>query len=383
MRKTAAGPGGTPVGKERIEFSAWQLAVAVAATGTGSQIVLAPANFIKATGQWGWITIFLGAAVFYGFAFLMLKLAAAFPDQPFTSYTRQLTGKYIGVLISIWLALVFYLQFCTILHGFSREVTFSMFVRTPEAAVGILFLLLCTYGALQSWKTIVRIQEVLVFTALIPLFLMWLTSFLNFNHENLLPLIPRDPAKILKAVYNTWDFYSGYEVILILYPLLHRLGVNKAKAVAVAFGSMAVFFATIIVLTVGVLTAKTAASLSAPTLLVIKGVEIPGTFLERLELYLVYLWLPVVYDTMVIFLAVPARILAELTGRGDYRHYVIVLAFFSLIVGIPLEFTALAEKAGAITTAVGVSFSAIVVPALLIFVKLKQRKEKKCAGEFA
>lgn len=366
---------------DRLKFSAWQLAVVVAATGTGSQIILAPADFIKDTGQWGWITICLGAAVFFFFSFLMLKLAAAFPDKPFTFYSRDLAGKYIGGFVCLWFLLVFYLQFCTILQGFSRVVAFTMFVRTPKEAVAILFLCLCIYGALQSWKTIVRIQEVLIFTALIPLFIMWMTSFLNFNHENLLPLIPRDPVKTVKAVYSTWNFYSGYEVILILYPLIHRLGVSKVRTIAIAFGSMAVFFAIIMIITVGVLTAKTAASLSIPTLLVIKGVEIPGTFLERLELYLVYLWLPVVYDTMVIFLAVPARILADWTGRGDYRHYVIALAVISLIAGVPLEYAIIAEKAGALATAIGVSFSAVVVPALLIAVKLKQRKGKRCVGE--
>jgi spore germination protein len=359
------------------KITSWQLAVMIAATGIGSQIILAPAALIHDTGQWGWISVLLGGAIYFFCAYLMLRLASFFPEESLVAYLPRLFGKWIGLLLLLWFLLLFYCQFITILRGFSRVIAYTMFYKTPENAIGFLFLLLCIYGASQSWGTLLRLQQAILFGTLFPLFLIWLSSLLNFQYENLLPLMPSKLFPVLRGIYDSWNFYSGYEIILIIFPLVYRAGAAKTKTVAAAFGFMCFLFTSVILITVAVLSSKMAADLTTPSLTVIKGVEIPGTFLERLELYLLMFWIPTVYDTMIIFLAVPAFVLTEYFGKTDHRKYVLILAALSGVIAFCLDKIPLYKKAEMLTTLLGVVFSGFATPLMLTVAYIKSKKEKR------
>jgi spore germination protein len=367
--------------KVKEKIAPWQLAIIVGATGIGSEMILASAQLIQQAGRGAWISVLLGGGVYFFSAYLMVLLAEQYPGQTLVQYLPKLWGKLFGAIFIWWLIFVYLFQFIIILKGMGRVITYNIFVRTPEEATALLLLLACVYCAMQEWDVILRIQEIISFTSLPLLLLMWSTSLLIVQHENLLPILPDDIPGMLAGSITSWSFYTGYEVILLIYPLVHRRGASKVKTVGAAFGCMTIFYVFFIAVSIGVLTAKTAGNMSYPPLAAIKGVEIPGTFLERLEVHILLLWIPLAFDSMVIFLAVPAFILAQYSHYSDHRIWValqvpLICAAFLLLDKMPLI-----EKASHIATAVGVSFSLIAIPLTLLLSWLRRHSRKNAENE--
>jgi len=154
---------------------------------------------------------------------------------------------------------------------------------------------------------------------------------------------------------------------------------SMTKTIGCSFGCMGFLFTTLAVMTVGVLSAENAKTISYPLIEVVRFVELPGTFIERLENYLLIAWIPNVFSTLAIYLYMPAQILMRLNGHADHRPWVLLLA--------PLLFfdsNLLGDMAQAIQTAadlnrlLGLSFSLGVIPLSLAVAWWKKRGDKAC-----
>lgn len=359
------------------KLSPWQLALMLASTGIGSQIILAPAGLIKQAAQGAWITVAIGAFVFFSVTWLMLELGEQFSGQNLVEYFPKVWGKLLGAIFLAWFVIVNLLQFILILRGFSRVIAFNLFFRTPEEAIALLFLFTCAYGAMQDWGTIVRIQQFIFFVVMPPLIALWLVSLLNFSYDRLLPILPDNPLSVLTGIPSTWNFYSGYEVVLLIYPLFYRIGVKKVIAAGAAFGCMGMLFVGVTALTIGVLSAKTAADMIYPTLVVIKGIEIPGTFVERLEVYMLIVWIPIVFDSMIIVLAAAAHVFAQCTRYSGHQRWVLLLLPIIIVAFYLLKPINISSQAGDALTLLGVGFSLLVIPLTFLVAKLKYPCRKR------
>ncbi|SDF16855.1 GerAB/ArcD/ProY family transporter [Sporolituus thermophilus] len=363
----------------KSKMSAIQLGLVVATTAIGAQIIIMPAAIIKQAGQATWLSVLLGGFVFYGAAWLMVKLGKQFPEETMVEYMPRLWGRWGGGIVIWWFSLTYMLVFALILHGFSQAITFILFDRTPPGIVSMGILAVSAYCALQDWGTILRVLHLLFFIAVPMIVGIWLLGLLNFQPENMLPLLPEDVSGVLAASLKSWDLYSGYEIILFLLPLVARGKISPEKAVGGAFGCMGLVFVMIMIIIVGVLTAASAQNAIYPPIMVIRGIELPGTFIERLENYLVLAWIPVVFDTLAVILFILAQICMRRYGYTDHRPWVMALApllYFGneLLTGFKVY-----ETMGKIATWLGLGFSLAVVPLTLVLAwRRKRRWHERC-----
>ncbi|EAX47254.1 spore germination protein [Thermosinus carboxydivorans Nor1] len=363
----------------KTKMSAMQLGLVVATTAIGAQIIIMPAELIKQTAQATWLSVLLGGFIFYGAAYLMIKLGKQYPEETMVEYMPRLWGRWGGSIVIWWFNLLYMLVFTLILCCFSRAITFIMFDRTPPAVVAMGILAASTYCALQDWGTILRVLQLLFFLAVPMLVGMWLLSLLNFQPENLLPLLPEDIAEVIAASLKSWDMYSGYEIILLLLPAVARGKISMEKAVGGAFGCMGLIFVSIMVIIVGVLTAASAKNAVYPAIMVIRAVELPGTFIERLENYLVIAWIPIVFDTLAVMLFIVAQVCMRHYHYADHRPWVMALAPLLYLGNELLSGFKTFEIMSKIATWLGLGFSLAVVPLTLILAwRRKRRWHERC-----
>lgn len=363
----------------KTKMSALQLGLVVAATGIGAQIVMIPSELIKQAGQFTWLSVLLGGVIFYGAAWLMVRLGMLFPGETAVEYLPRILGKWGGTLALCWLAITYLVIFSVILHGFSKAITFILFDRTPPGIVSLGIMAVSAYCALQDWGTILRVLEILFFTALPVILGIWMLGLLNFQPENLLPLIPDNIGQVLMVSLKSWDLYSGYEIVLLLLPLVARGKISIVKALGGAFGCMGVIFGTIMLIVVGVLTVAGAQNAIYPPITVIRGVELPGTFVERLENYLVLAWIPVVFDTLAVMLYFIAQIFTCYFGYADHRPWVLVLLPPLYYANEMYTGMQMLETVGKVATWLGLGFSLAVMPLVLaVAVWRKRRWHERC-----
>lgn len=360
----------------KFYMSAWQLAIVVFVTTVGAQIVLSPRGLIAQAGHGAWISVIVGGIIFYVAVYLMLTLSKAYPEETLVEYAPRLFGRVGGTIVICWFNLLFFLQIIQVLAGVGKVLTFYMFDRTPPEVVILALLVICTYCALQDWGTILRVQQFMFFSAYSILTMIWMISILNFRPENLLPLWSKDITGVISGGFSTWSMYSGYECVLLLMPLVYRHETlsKLAKTVGAAFGCLTLLFLLFIVVIIGVLTVNSAQNVPYPALLVIRSVELPGTFIERLENYLLLAWIPVVFDTLAAMMFFIGQVCMRHWRYVDHRPCVLLFVPIIYTCSIVLDNQQVFDMASKYTMWVGVSFSFTVVPVALLLSWWQRRK---------
>jgi len=360
----------------KTDMSALQLGIVVIVTCVGAQIMLSPRALIALVGQAAWLSVIVGGVIFYVAACLMLKLGKQYPDETLVEYAPRLFGRLGGGLVIFWFNLLFFLQIIEIFNGVGKIITFYMFDRTPPEVVILALLVVCTYCALQDWGTILRVQQFMFFVASSILVIVWMICILNFQPENMLPLWPINTKTVINGGFATWPMYSGYECMLLLLPLVYKKAsfAKLAKVIGGAFGCLTIFFLLIIIVIIGVLTVENAKNAPYPALMVIRSVELPGTFIERLENYLLLVWIPVVFDTLAPMMFFMGQICMRQYRYVDHRPCVLALVPIIYVGSILLDTQQVYDTVNKYTLWVGLGFSFAVVPLSLMLSWWQKRK---------
>ncbi len=362
----------------KTRMSPLQLAIVIAILMMGiSGHVMEP--IMEAGGHGTWLAVLAGAALFYGAAWLMIKLGEMFPDESFAEYLPRVLGRWPGGAV-VWLfVFATFLWSGFALQGVSREITFFMFDRTPFEVVEAGMLLVCVYCCLQDWGTILRVIQFVFITALPPWLFLLAVSLLRFRFINLLPLWPEDAAGVAAGALHCWNLFQGYECVLLLLPLVYRGNVRPAKAVAGAFALAAGVFLLRVVLDIGVLTLEGAKNNSFPMLTIVRTVEIPGTFLERLDTYFLAFWMQGIFASLTLALYMMAQSLALLYRFADHRPFVLALAPALFILGDAAHHVRVFEWLRTATEWSGLAFSLGVMP--LVYALVLWRRRSRDAGQ--
>lgn len=357
----------------KSKMSVYQFGVVMVAVMLGTQFVGLPSQLVPKAGQLAWVSVVLGGILFFGAAWIMAKLSALYPDNDLTEYLPQLLGKWpglavIGVLLS-WCLIVT----CLGQRQFSRVMVFFMFDRTPSDIIIMSMLAVIIYCVLQDWGTIVRVVQFTFLVAVVLINAIWSTGIFNFRPDNILPLWTDKPVDVVKAALNTWSTYAGYEIILLLYPLISKKRHKLIKVMGAGFIFMILICVVIVVMTIGVLTVEAVKMETYPTLVVVRSVELPGTFLERLENYFLLSWMPLIFNSQLLIIYMMARILSNLWGFADHRPWVLALVPLIYTGATLLDDPKLLEMASKILGLIGAALSIGIIPLVYLYARWKNR----------
>jgi len=250
-----------------------------------------------------------------------------------------------------------------------------MFDRTPPEVVILALLVVSTYCALQDWGTILRVLQIMFFLAHSMFTVVWMTSILMLQPENLLPLWPINTKVMIREAFSTWSMFNGYEVVLILLPLVSRKATfaKLAKVSGWVFAYMISFLLLIIIIIIGVLTVENAKNVIYPVLTVIRSVELPGTFIERLENYLLLAWIPTIFDSLVVMMFIMGQVSMRHYHYADHRPWVLALVPIIYVGSVFLETYQVYDAVSKFTLWGGLGFTFGVVPLSLLLSWRKKR----------
>lgn len=353
------------------KMSSLQLGIAVTAGLLTTRLIFTTPLLLSNAAQFSWLSSVLAGFIFYFAAYLMIRLGEQFSEETLGEYLPRLMGKTFGALaFSIFIIiLILNITSCAI-SVTTLYVTF-MFDQTPRAALVIVLLLAVVYCTLKSWGTILKVIQIFII-ALPLLYLFHSLIWLNFDLINLLPLWPDNFIGILKPVPYHTEYYAGYEALLVLLPLTNRGKISFARIVGWGFIVITFMYVLGAIVLVGNITAQTGASVPAPVIYAMKSVELPETFLERLENYMISLLLPVTYMSMVTSYFAVAEGCRKYFNCKDHRIFIPVflplIFFLSTLIDSPER----AEALRNINMFIALFFSFIIVP-LLLFLACRKK----------
>lgn len=360
------------------KMSPWQLGIAATSGLLTARLLPASAYLISHAEQFIWLSSALAGLLFYFAAYLMIRLGEQFPEETIGEYIPRLLGNKLGAAAFFVFITVLLLNIIICATTLTTVSSTFLLDRTPQAVLVIVLLMAVAYCAMQEWGTILRVIQILIF-AVPPLFMFYSLIFLNFEPLNLLPLWPDNFIGILQGVADhTAYYYAGYESLLVLLPLTNRGKVSFARTVGWGFLVITSIYVLGDIVFIGGVTAKTGASVQYPVIYAMKSVELPGTFIERLENYMIMFFVPVTYISMVLSYFAVAEGCRKYSKYQDHRTFIPVflplLFWGSSFVDTPERQEALRD----LSMFIGLFFSFVIIPVLLFLVWRKKGSNQPC-----
>lgn len=307
-------------------ISPLQLFIVYVNTAIGAGILTLPRFVAEAAKEDMWLSVIVGGLLMLFALWAATQLSRCFPGQTSIEYNRLLLGTTLGQLVNIvQLSLIIGLASLA-LQTFSFAMKMFLFDLTPQPAFAIGILTVAVYATQYNWGPFLRIQQAAFFFLFTMLIVILLLGLLNMRSEPFLPLLAEGIVPVLKGARPSWFSFSGPELIaglLLPFFVLPQAAV-KTGAASIAFTTF-IYTLTVIIAQAS-LTPAVAAHAILPTITAFRTVEIPDTFIERLDGYLMVLWIFIYFNSLANLLFFASFGASRLLQLEDNRSLVALLA---------------------------------------------------------
>lgn len=300
-------------------------------TGLGPQVFMLATKVGQDAEQFMWLSALISGLVSFVPAYLIIKICLLFSSDKFVEIASRVLGKTGGLIVISHFIILLFTQLVLAARICTNVAHLFLFDRTPPEVIALVFISTAVYCAMQEWNTQLGVIQLLTLTGIPVMYGGWLLSFLSFQPENLLPLWPEKPLGILQGALDCTSIFAGNAIIFILLPLINKSKKTVVTAAAWGIGILTLIYILGGLILVGVLTANTIKVIPYPTIIALKGVELPGVFIERIENYMLLSWLPIVTMNAALYLFCLAETLRLKLKFTYHRGFVPVLLPLILI----------------------------------------------------
>lgn len=210
-------------------------------------------------------------------------------------------------------------------------LTTWVFPNTPTIVIIAIFLTVCLYASISRPETAVNLGVVLIPMLLLFLVFMFLTVT-NLNVTNLLPFFyERSNTWFMGFVFSTYAF-GGAEMYIFLRKYLAKSEKMPKKALTIYFTILTTFYLLSIAFTLMFFSLEEIKLIPEPILYILHSVEV--TFIKRLDLFFVYIWLSWSLVTIVNYVLVMRLVYFE----KKYKYPKFKQLIFFIVVGVTADF---------------------------------------------
>lgn len=326
-----------------------------------------PRLVADATKTDGWITTILGGLAALADFYIISRLARKFPGDTVVEMANKILGKFLAVPVLI----IFWLHFLSAMAGvlriFAEVLKMTLLLRTPVEIIMISLLVCVLILARCGIEAIVRFDE----SVFIILFIMSVIGIVlalpGADLTNIRPFMTSDIKDFLYGAYQTSFSYSGFELVLLIIPFINKPHRILSSGV-IAFTVVILSYTLVVILSFGYFGLAEVKELIWPTLSLIRSIEVPGSFVERLEGIVMTQWILFAFTSLVAFLYGTAVLSSRTLKNKEFKHFCsIILPFVYIIALLPDNVPAVYEFLDNMVLYVGIP-SLFVFPLLLLIV---------------
>lgn len=322
-------------------------------------------------GYDAWISVIIAGLSVHIILWIMYKIVETV-DGDIISAHSFVFGQKAGKILSIPFMVYFILITVIIIRTFIEVVQVWMFPDLSTFWYSLAFCILAIYIIFGGFRTVAGIS---FFGVVLPAYL-FLSIFFTFPYvdiRNLLPIYDHSIKDLVIAAYQMSLTYLGWEILLIVYPLIKEPQKSKKWA------HMGVLLTTILYTIVAIITfayfseAQLQKNIWA-TLTVWKIVEMP--FVERFEYIGIANWNIIILPNICIAMWCASRILKRVTNLKQKKGVILI----SLISIIAINFLKTRQQIDMINDYTGkISFAInyVYIPFLFLLIMVVKKVKKK------
>jgi spore germination protein KB len=365
---------------EHGRISSVQLFLLLYITEISTTFLIIPGVLAKEAGTDSWLVSLVPVTV-YGLAVALVcvSLAGRFPNQVFTEYLPRVAGRWPGKILAA-AYIFFFVHVAAVILSQGANYIHTAFLReTPLLAIELLLLSVAVYGVYLGIEVIAR-QNTLVF-ALFMFSLLLLVTFVleHFSFKNLLPVLENGMFPVLKASALIISWRGEVFFILMLYPYLNR----KQEALRTASGVVVfsgISQSAITLVATGVFGAALLPNMVFSIHELVRYISIG--FLERMEVFIVVIWVAGLIVKLAIFIHAASTAAAHTLGLKNYRWFIVPATLAALVLSETIFRTSLQQHE--FFTGMGRYYASIfqlLLPGLLLFTAVIRKRRDRAGAE--
>ncbi|MFF2482975.1 endospore germination permease [Paenibacillus sp. NPDC058071] len=278
--------------KDQMKMSPLQLALLVIAIPVASNMVSLPMALTDAAKQDAWIAFLMPIPYGIFIAYLFWKLCGWMPGKNMYEIVQQACGKWIGGLLNGMLLLFLLLDIISQIRLYSDFFSASILLKTPPEYMVLATMLLLMYIATGTTEHLARAN--VVFIALFILIYSPL-PFLFLNEIDITKLEPVMTRGIVPTIRGGILATGSFGDIIVLGAFLHH--VRKPRDIYFAVKAGVIFSCFMLTLwllcVVSVISPMLASRLAYIGWILVQQIHVTD-FLDRVDLFLISLYVPVI-----------------------------------------------------------------------------------------
>jgi spore germination protein (amino acid permease) len=263
------------------------------------------------------------------------------------------------------------------MRAFVEVIKMYLLDKTPTEFLIIITIFCGTYLIRGGLRSVIKFNEVALWTMFIPIGLVLLLLTGLGDYTNILPVLQNPPKNYINALKFTTFSFGGIEIMYLITPFL----INKQKAqrtLSKGIIFITIFYALVTLLVLAVFSEEYTKTLLWPMITMIKTINIPGSFFERWESIIMALWILFYFTTFCNLYYFSSHILKETFRLGDVKiSSFIIVPFIYLIAMYPKN---IQELLNIVTMIIPIIFvyDLILVPLLLYFTGKTRSERGRC-----
>lgn len=216
-------PGGKMNKSQSTLLTLNQFTIMLISSMIGIGITYLPNSVIKDAKQDGWLACIIGSLYPLYMISIANYICGKFPNDNILTLSKKYLGAFFGNILNIIFISFFIFAATSEFAAFSNafRVYATSFLKTYQ--IFLAALLPMTYAAYKGVKPLGRLNEI-IFYLTVVLLLIPAVALIYGSVLNLMPFLGSGVWNIIKASKETTFFYTGIEIIFIIYPFLKDKG---------------------------------------------------------------------------------------------------------------------------------------------------------------
>lgn len=355
-----------------------QMMPIISSTMMSVNILTIQRNLSAIAKEDAWISMILGIIIGVFSAILLYSLVRLNPGLDFAEIILHQGGNWVGRLLLIPITVYIIIDIGLSLKVFSFALKIFLLDRTPISVISLLLIIVIVSVVAKGITVIASVTDILYPFFLISLILLIAMSTLEFQKTNIMPIIYGNVPNILKGglpAYGAISAFGSFSYVMKY--------VNEPKKVlkwfCIGFCISSILYILLTLATTLVFVPEFLQKLIFPTLFLSKAIEVGGSFFERLEAFMVLIWIPAVFTSVGVYTFASVKNLCKLFNIKPKLEKYVAYAHIPLLFAIT-QFTK--SQIQVITfTDVSDSFAAVfgfgLVPLLLLLTIINRRRKAK------
>lgn len=321
-----------------------QFTITLISSMLGIGITYLPNSVIKDARQDGWMACIIGGLYPLYMIAVASYMCKKFPNDNILTLSKKFLGSFLGNILNIIFISYFIFIATSEFAGLSNALRTYVTAYLKSYQVLLAALIPIAYAVYKGIKPIGRLNEIIFYLTII-LILIPAAALVYGSKLNLMPFFGSGLLNILKASKETTFFYTGIEVIFIIYPfLLDKQKLFKCSIVSIIF--TAAVYTWITLLTIYYLGIDISPKYFWPVAVLSEAVRVP--VVNSFRYIFISLWSLLVFRCVTLYYFSASHGLSQLMKKVPGEKFTIllypVIICISLLYGNPTTRRAYSDK---------------------------------------